>query len=150
MKKIIFLVSLLVTTSALPQSLGTAGGAATSPIDSSNSPSGQSFGGAMSGANAPAAVQPTSPANTQTSPSINRDLSVPRGTDIPQQRMEDQSNYAGGALGGNPMNQPGTTVPPATSYPSDTPMAPAVPNSSIQLPRTNGTSVPSDTGIGNP
>lgn len=136
MRKIIFLVSLLVTMNAFPQ---TVGGNPGSSIDSSNNPSGQGFGGALGGGNPPAATQPTSPANTQTSPSINRDLSVPRGSDLPQQRMEDQ-------------RAPGAAIPPATSYPSDTPVAPSVPDSSVTLPRTNGTSTPpsSETGIGNP
>ena len=146
MKKIIFLISLLASTSTFTQ---TVGGPPTSPIDSSNNPSSQAFGGAMGGANVPATpAPPTSPSHTQTSPSENRDMSVPRGTDIPQQSMEDRTNYAGGALGGS-TRESGTAVPPTTSYPADTPVAPSVPKSSVELPRTNGTSTP-ETGIGNP
>lgn len=144
MKKIIFLVGLLASASVFSQ---TVGGTPGQSIDSSNNPSGQGFGGALGGG--PAATQPTSPADTQTSPSVNRDLSVPRGTDLPQQRMEDQTNFTGGSLGGSDRS-PGTAVPPATSYPSDTPVAPSVPNPNVNLPRTNGTASPLDTGTGTP
>ena len=144
MKKIMFLVGLLASATAFPQ---TVGGTPGSVFDSSNNPSGRAFGGAMGGG--PAATQPTSPSNTQTSPSTNRDISIPRGTDLPQQRMEDQTNFTGGSLGGSERT-PGTAVPPATSYPSDTPVAPSVPNPNVNLPRTNGTTSPTDSGSGIP
>lgn len=141
MKKLILILGLLVSINSISQS--TVGGSPGTSVDSSNNPSGQAFGGAMGGGNTPAASTPALPADSTTSPSVNRDLGVPRGNEFPQAMEENVSPT------GNDTRAPSSTViPPTTSYPADTPVAPAVPRNEVELPRTNGTSLPSGSGVG--
>ena len=149
MKKYLILFACMTALNGFSQ---TVGGNPGDVIDSSNNPSGQGFGGAMGGATT---TQPSRSSGIQStttpdnSRDENRNLGVPRGNEFPQQRMEDRTNYAGGALGGDTNMPSQQTVPPGTTtYPADTPVSPSVPPTGVDLPRVNGNTSPSGSGVG--
>lgn len=126
MKKIFILITCFAAFNAFSQ---TVGGSPGSPIDDTTNPSGQAFGGAMGGgptslpsdSNSPTATSPT------TVPQGDTEYGYPRGNQFPQERMEDTF--------------PSTTVPQTGNYP-DTPVAPSVPPTGAELPRTPTQTVP--------
>lgn len=145
MKKLILFIGLLTVINGHSQIPGTTGGTV---IDSSNDPSGQAFGGAMGGGT----TSPQVPSRTTPESSTQEiEEGIPRGNEFPQQSMEDRTNFSGGALGGDTNVPDRTVMPPGTiTNPADTPVAPNVPPSGVELPRTNGTKSPTGIGTGNP
>lgn len=140
MKKTILSVGLvLLSLNGFAQSGGLGG--STSPIDSSNNPSGVGFGGALGGATNPS----TTPSNTSTPTSTVPATTTPGfGTTSDQQRMEDNTNFAGGSMGGG--NVPTTTTPAAGStLPSGTGTITTPPTQPTNIPRSTS---PSGTGVG--
>lgn len=148
MKKYIILFACMTATNGFTQ---TVGGNPGDLIDNSNNPSGQGFGGAMGGGSAPSRSSGTqrTTAPDSNNRDENRDLGIPRGNEFPEQRMEERTNYAGGALGGDTNVPSLQTIPPGTTtYPADTPVAPSVPPAGVDLPRVNGNTSPSGSGVG--
>jgi hypothetical protein len=149
MKKYFIIIACMTALNGYTQ---TVGGNPGNVIDSSNNPSGQAFGGAMGGGmtNQPSrssGIQSTT--TPDTTDDENRNLGVPRGNEFPEQRMEDRTNYAGGALGGDTNVPSQQTIPPGTTtYPADTPVAPSVPPAGVDLPRVNGNTSPTGSGVG--
>jgi hypothetical protein len=122
MKKLILTVALgMMSIQAFPQSGGLGG--APSTIDPSTNSRNESFGGGLGGASSPntefggalgGAPSTTTPSDSTSNTSGNM------GT-IDQQRMEDDTNFAGGSLGGGNNKAPLPQTMPDTSPTSRTP-----------------------------
>jgi hypothetical protein len=139
MKKTILFAFALSTLSAVAQTVGGSPGAGTQ-TDSTNNPAGQAFGGAMGGG----------PANVPNRPNpVPSPTSIPRGTEIPQERMEEPDTRLtpNGLINGSDIAP--SAYPPSSTYPADTPVAPQVPPTGAELPRTNNRQIaPSGRGLG--
>jgi hypothetical protein len=137
MKNIFLLLFSILAFNAFSQ---TVGGKPGSQIDSTTNPSDQAFGGALGGG--PTTVPSTT--NHANSPTSN----VPRGNQFFEpERMESPGLTDSDSDGTE--ETPSTTVPRVLSYP-DTPVAPSVPPTGAELPRSQGpTLAPQGNGVGN-
>lgn len=133
MKKLILSVAMILITASVQAQTTVGSGTST---DTSNTPSGVGFDGALGGANSTTA--PTNiPSNT-----------IPRGNDfdtsLEQQRMEESTNPMGGSASGA---APTTTTPnsPSNTFDSVTPRAPSTPSNTTPQGRPF---VPAATGVG--